>query len=300
MPTNLTSLTINGVPIGGGGNVPLTTGTTFYVHSGTGHVSNAGTNAGAPLATIDSAINLCTAGKGDQILVMPGHAESISGASTIVPDIAGISIIGLGTGRNRPVLSFTNTAGKITFSGANTLVRNIVFAADVSAVVTGIAVTAADVTFDSCEFNFVDTGDDFAIMLLATSVARLTVTDCVFIAENTAGCNAGIQFNACSNLTITNNRFEGDYTTSVLNGVTAASTGVFIAYNLLRNSDTTAGVLLTTFTATTGLAAYNSGGTLYSTNITDVWANTNVLSIQNYVVNVVTETAGITPAVAST
>ncbi len=294
-------ITVNGLPVNpGSSSLPMTTGDYFYVSSVSGSNSYLGTDPSIPFATIDAAINACTASNGDVIVVMPGHAENIAGATTVVPDVAGISIIGLGTGRNRPVLSFTNTAGKITFSGANTLVRNIVFTADVSAVVTGVAVTAADVTFDECQWHFVDTGDDFAIMLLATTVARLTVTNCSFIAENTAGCNAGIQFNGCSNLTITNNRFEGDYTTSVLNGVTVATTGAFIAYNLLRNSDTTAGVLLTTFTGTTGLAAYNSGGTLYSTNITDVWANTSVLSIQNFVVNVVTETAGVTPAVAST
>jgi hypothetical protein len=298
--TNFTSLTINGVPVTGGSDLPYTTGTVFYVHSGTGHASNAGTSAGAPLATIDSAINLCTAAKGDLIIVMPGHAETVSGASTIIPDVAGISIIGLGTGRNRPVLTFSATGSKITVSGANTLVRNIVFTADVSAVVTGVAVTAADVTFDNCQWDFVDTGDDFAIMLLATSVARLTVSNCSFIAENTAGCNAGIQFNACTNMTISNNRFEGDYTTAVLNGVTAASTGVFILHNFLRNSDTTAGLLLTTFTASTGLAAYNSGGSLYATDILATWVNTSVLSIENYIVNVVTETAGIAPATAST
>jgi hypothetical protein len=299
--TNFTSLTVNGVQVtGGGANVPLTTGTVFYVHSGTGASSNAGTNAGAPLATIAQAIAQCTASKGDQILVMPGHAENITAATTLAPSKAGVSIIGLGRGRNRPVLSFTNTAGKIPITGASTRLSNLVFIADVSAVVTGISVEADDVEIDNCYFGFVDTGDDFAIMILVSAVDRLNCHHNHFVAENTGGCNAGIQIVDALDTQFCYNIMEGDYTTANINGVTTLSTGLFVIGNFLRNSDTTAGVLLTTAANSTGLAAHNSGGTLYSTNITAPWANTGLLSIENYVVNVVTETAGITPATAST
>lgn len=300
MPTNFTSLTINGVQVTGGGNIPLTTGSVFYVHSGTGVSSNAGTDGGAPLATIAQAMALCTANKGDQIIVMPGHAENISAATTLAPSKAGVSIIGLGSGRNRPVLSFTNTAGKIPITGASTRISNLVFLADVSAVVTGISVEADDVEIDNCYFGFVDTGDDFAIMVLVSAKDRLNFHHNHMVAENTAGCNAGIQIVDALDTIVAYNVMEGDYTTANINGVTTLSTGLFVVGNVLRNSDTTAGVLLTTAANSTGLAAYNSGATLYVTNITAPWANTGLLSIENYVVNVVTETAGLTPALAST
>jgi hypothetical protein len=296
------TLSVNGMPIFGGGGVtiPPTTGSTFFVHSGTGNANNSGITSIEPLATIDQAINKCTASKGDLIIVMPGHAENISAATSLVPDVAGISIIGLGRGRNRPVLTFTNTAGKIAITGANTRISNLVLIASVSAVVTGISVEADDVELDNLYMGFDATGDDFAIMVLVSAKDRLNVHDCHFVAENTAGCNAAIQFTDALDTHIVRNVFEGDYTTAVLNGVTTLSTGVFVIGNFLRNSDTTAGVLLTTVASSTGLAAYNSGGTLYATDIAAPWANTGLLSIENYVVNVVTETAGITPATAST
>lgn len=303
-PTNFPNgLASFGMPVLGGGGVtiPPTTGKVFFVHSGTGNnTTHLGDSPERPVATIDYAVGKCTASKGDIIIVMPGHAESIASATTLALDVAGVSVIGLGRGRNRPVLSFTNTAGKIVISGANCRMSNLVLLADVSAVVTGISVEANDVELDNLYFGFVDTGDDFAIMVLVSAFDRLYVHDCQFVAENTAGCNAGIQFVDALDTQIWNNVFEGDYTTAVLNGVTTLSTGVFVVGNTLRNSDTTAGVLLTTAANSTGLAAYNSGGTLFATNITAPWANTGLLSIENYVVNVVTETAGITPATAST
>ena len=280
--------------------IPSTTGSTFFVHSGTGNSGNSGLNPANALATVDQGINKCTANKGDVVVVMPGHAENIASATALVPDIAGVTIVGLGRGRNRPVLTFTNTAGKIAITGANTRISNIVMIASVSAVVTGISVEADDVELDNLYMGFDETGDDFAIMILVSAKDRLMVRNSMFVAENTAGCNAGIQFVDALDTQIWHNVFEGDYTTAVLNGVTTLSTGVFVVGNVMRNSDTTAGVLLTTVASSTGLAAYNSGGTLYSTNITAPWANTGLLSIQNFVVNVVTETAGITPATAST
>ena len=106
-----------GMPVlGMGGGIPPTTGDVYFVHSSTGNANNTGLTPSDALATIDGAINKCTASQGDIIIVMPGHAENIAAATSLVVDVAGISIIGLGRGRNRPVLSFTNTAGRIPVS----------------------------------------------------------------------------------------------------------------------------------------------------------------------------------------
>ena len=292
---------LGGIPAMGGG-IPFTTGNVYWVCSVTGSSSYEGTTPDRPKATIDQAINLCTASQGDIIIVMEGHTEILINATGLVPDLAGITIWGLGHGRNRPVVEFNHADAKIIVSAANIRIHGIVFESTITAVVTGIdvATTASDFTMDDCEMNFEATGDDFAIMVLATSAARTSLLRNRFIAENIAGCNAGVQFNACTDLQIVGNSLEGGFTTAALNGVTAASTGVWVNFNTIRNSDTTAGIALTTFAGSTGLAAYNMIGSLYSTNITAIWANTGLLSIQNYAVNVVTETAGITPAVAST
>ena len=64
-----------------------------------------------PFSTVDYAIGRCTANRGDIIMVMPGHAEDVGSASAITSDIAGVAIVGLGTGAKRPTFTFTATDG---------------------------------------------------------------------------------------------------------------------------------------------------------------------------------------------
>src|SRR5688572_2883165 len=73
-------------------------GSIFFVHSGTGSNSNDGSSPDSPMATLDAAIGLCTASKGDTIYVMPGHAETIAAADGFDADVAGVSIVGIGWG----------------------------------------------------------------------------------------------------------------------------------------------------------------------------------------------------------
>jgi len=80
-----------------------------------------------PVATLAAALDLCTASKGDVIMLKAGHSESP--VVTIDLDIAGVSIIGLGVGRNRPTFIPTFTvASDIVFnvSADDILFKNII------------------------------------------------------------------------------------------------------------------------------------------------------------------------------
>src|SRR4051812_13860248 len=109
-------------------NQAMTTGNIFFVNSVTGSDSaGGGQNPDAPLATIDYAIGLCTANQGDRIYVMPSHVETISAAGGVALDVAGVEIIGIGTGAARPKVNFTATGSTFAVSAANCTVRNILF-----------------------------------------------------------------------------------------------------------------------------------------------------------------------------
>ena len=58
--------------------------------------------AGATLATLDAAFALCTADKGYRIIILPNHSETVTGVGGITADVAGVSVIGLGIGAQRP------------------------------------------------------------------------------------------------------------------------------------------------------------------------------------------------------
>src|SRR5690606_16155543 len=121
--------------------------------------SNAGDSAGkgqtpdAPFATIDYAVGKCTANKGDLIIVLPGHAETVSAAGGLDLDVAGIRIVGIGNGRNRPTITVGGVVGAgITVDAANITLENVVITTSLDNVTLVLDVKAADFTLRDCEF----------------------------------------------------------------------------------------------------------------------------------------------------
>ncbi len=143
-----------------------------------------------PFRTIDYAIGRCTASRGDIIMVMPGHAETLSSASAITLDVAGVAIVGLGTGTLRPTLTFSATDATMVISAANCTLVNIILQAGIAEVVTALSLTAAadGTSFEHIEsyegavagtYNFVD------VITLATGANNLSWRDCIFIGNDT-------------------------------------------------------------------------------------------------------------------
>lgn len=101
-----------------------------------------------PFSTLDYAIGQCTANRGDKIIVLPGHAETVSGATTIAMDVAGISIIGMGDGALKPLFSFSATTSNIAVSAANIKVQGIAILATIDSVVAAFTISAPGVEMD--------------------------------------------------------------------------------------------------------------------------------------------------------
>lgn len=102
-------------------------GNMYFVHSGTGSAYSAGTDIESPMATLDDAVNKCTANQGDIIIALPGHAETITAASAIDIDVAGIKIYGIGEGEDRPKITFgTDVDASIEFAANSTVFKNFI------------------------------------------------------------------------------------------------------------------------------------------------------------------------------
>lgn len=148
--------TVYGVPVFGGNRDLFTTGKVFFVSSVTGSDGSAlGKKPTAPLATLDFAIGLCTAGKGDVIILMPGHTETIATSSAVTADIAGVRIIGIGEGSLKPTFTFSATASRINVTAANCVFQNIRCAAGIGDVVTAFlhATAAQNTVYNGIEFT---------------------------------------------------------------------------------------------------------------------------------------------------
>jgi hypothetical protein len=159
----------NGVSILGMPVLNAYAGDVYWVNSATGSDGNKGTRD-RPFATIDYAIGRCTANNGDIIMVMPNHAETITGAGGITADVAGITIVGLGTFNQRPrFLMDGATTVSFVISAADVTVQNLVFAAGHADIVTCFGITAAGAALLDLEFvnNVVD--ENFLTPIKATS-----------------------------------------------------------------------------------------------------------------------------------
>lgn len=269
----------------GSAGIPPTTGKIWFVDSTTGSSAHDGKSPTTALATIDQAINKCTANKGDQIWVMPNHAETISGATTLVPDVAGISIFGLGEGRDRPTLTFSATSSKIAVSGAGTRISNFVFIAGISAVVIGVDVNADDVTITDCEFNYSTTAFDFVIFVDVDAYDRCTISNCYFIAEDTAGSNQAIRLDDAHDVHITNCVFMGDWTNAMIYSASgdAYGKGLLISGCSGQNSDVTLGANIRLACAFLGILQNNGFSTAYTGSEYDTFDPGSCGTSENYV-----------------
>lgn len=175
--------------------------------------------------TITAALAACTAAGGDTIFVLPGHTEDIAGAAAITVSVSDVHIVGLGSGRNRPTLTWkTSTAAQIVMSGANVSFENFVFdLTGISAVVAAFSVTAADVAFRNNEF-VISTGTNAPVLgiLTAATAARLIVEGNRFIgpATSTDTVTACIQHEVGIDYVIRHNEFKGKMTQAILNATT--------------------------------------------------------------------------------
>lgn len=125
--------------------------------------------------TLDAAVGACTANQGDTIYVMAGHTETIASATALAIDVAGINIIGLGSGNDRPVFSLSATTSTIAVSAASVVWKNCILKATINNVAAGITVSDANCTFD-LETQDTDATTEFISAFVTTTAAnRLTI-----------------------------------------------------------------------------------------------------------------------------
>lgn len=183
-------ITIRGVPL-----QILHPGKVFWVNNSSvlapGGIGGSDVNDGSylrPFRTLDYAIGRCTANRGDVVVMMPGHVEAVTAAAGIVFDVAGVAVVGLGSGTKRPKISFGAAAADVDITAGNVSFYNVEFQANFADVTAGLDVSGVDgISFDSCYFteagtdlNFVDTID------LATGADDISFVNCKFIGNDAA------------------------------------------------------------------------------------------------------------------
>ena len=276
----------------------VTTGKIFYVCSVGGSADHTGTSPDYPLATIDAAINKCTANKGDVIYVMPNHAETIGSAGAITCDIEGISVIGLGNGDNRGVVTIaTATSADVSITADNVTIKNLLFKCGLDAVTDMIDIdTAAYTTIDNCYFQMSSASYQAVSGIdINGGCSFATIKNCEFYAT-TAGAEEAIHIGSDTlipdRIKVINNIIDGDFDNACIYSAVAA-TYITIKGNELTNVQTGDHVIELQ-AAATGNIAYNYG-------YTDMTQATGIdpgscKCIENYTTDAIDLSGILTPA----
>lgn len=245
-------------------------GSHFFVSSGSGGTSPGhGYTPDAPLTTLDAAIGLCTAGAGDTIHVLPGHAEVITTAAGVALDVAGVTVLGYGNGRGRPVFTFTNTDNAPSFdiSAANCRVENIVLINDDDAQTAVMNITAADVTVRDCEFVLATASKQAVLGILASDAAdRLTLERLHMHGTADAGVTSAISCGATDDTLIKDCVIMGAFATNGAIANTAAAINFNVIGCTVMNQTADGNNMCVVFHAsTTGLISNNRFACIDST-----------------------------------
>jgi hypothetical protein len=195
-----------------------------------------------PFATIDYAVGKCTASAGDIILVAPGHSESKAATGVLVTcDVAGVSIIGKGSGAIRPTIALSGHTGAVAFSvtAASVKIQNILITNAIDALVSAISVAAADCSIEDVEVRDGANTTEVAIGILTTTAANRLKIKRYFHNGFVDGdaCTQAISLVATANTEIADSRFFGTFSTSAVN-IATASTGLIVKNCSFRNGTT--------------------------------------------------------------
>lgn len=273
-------------------NETMTTGNIFFVDSGkttTGADSAGyGQNPDAPFLTIDYAVGQCTANNGDMIFVMPGHAETVSEAGGLDLDVAGISIIGLGSGTDQPTVTLdTADTADVDVDAANITIKNINFVANFADIAAAIDVNATDCTISGCRFTSAATNMNAVIWILGAAAAasnRLIVEDCYFLDRDASNTHCISLPGTSDGCVIRRNVMLCDCGTAAI-GAAGIITNVVIADNYISNAATDADSGIELHASATGMVVNNRIGIALAGDATTGISAAGCAALENYVVD---------------
>lgn len=245
-------------PLGGASKV-------WFVDSVNGDDSYHGRTFDRAFATLDVAFDTgnCLGGRGDIVYVAPYHAEDLSDTNLIDADVAGVAIIGMGYGEQRPTFTYDHADALFSIGANDISLVNLRFLPSITIVDEAIEVEAGmtGVLLDHLEFMDGEDGagtDEFINAILVSAACDdLEIRHCkASLHASAGGAESVIKLDgAQENLMIEDNDFQGPYSIGCINNETAALTRARFERNLLVPTSGQPGIEL--LVGSTGCARFN-------------------------------------------
>lgn len=267
-----------------------------------------GDGAAVVYTTIALANASCVAARGDVIFVAPGHTESISSATALTMSISGVTVIGLGIGSLRPVITLdTANTATINVTAASVTFKNLIFVANFLNVASCFTLTAAtDFRVDSCEFRDTLSTTNFLCIVTTSAVDNAAdglafMNNYVYGLATTDGAVVSVLANVLR-LQVSNNIVDKAATNDAGHMITLSSKivgGARILNNILTvtgASNSAVGIFLTGSGSTSsGVVGFNNVWSLDTTGGLLMTASTGLRPMQNYLSGAVDKSGTLTP-----
>lgn len=146
--------------------------------------SNDGLTRKSPMATLAQGLGKTVSSKGDVVVLLPGHTETLATTTAgVTISQSGVIILGLGNGRNRPAITCgaADIVG-VLLSGSNNLIRNVRFVGSTSQTTASsviLSVTGTDNVIDDCVFEHGGAGPLQACRM--TAATRTVWRNCTWL-----------------------------------------------------------------------------------------------------------------------
>ena len=196
-------------------------GNTFYVDSNAAG-DGTGLNWADAVTTLDAAVNLCSAD--DRILIAPQHVDTVIAAGGIDVDVAGLTIVGLGNGDQRPQVNFTTAVGAdVDIDAAGVSIANVRFTGGVDALTGPVDVNAADFLLVDCITQDV-TGQCTDFVVLDANADRCGIHRHTHRGATAAGADTWLSAVGCDRLVVESPVVDGNFAVGCVELVTTACT----------------------------------------------------------------------------
>jgi hypothetical protein len=292
-PSGISSM---GVPVVGAGSLPIPrlNGVYLFVDSNNGNNSNNGLSVDKAFSTLEYAVGKCTANRGDVIVCLPGHTETVSSAGALDLDVAGITIIGQGRGSTQAkIVLDTATSADIDIDAADITIIGMHFTANYADIVAAIDVNADDFTISRCRFSETAASMNALIWVqdaASTASDRIIVEYCdvrVLDASNTHFINfAGTG----DGHVVRHNMLLGDWGTMAIGGAGVVTFAACYG-NRIYNVATTSDACIHFAATATGLIMDNlcGGGAAQANGV----SSGTMATCENYYGNIAEDLSGI-------
>lgn len=173
--------------------------------------------------SIDTAVGSCVANRGDVIAVMEGHSEAVAAAAGLDLDVAGITVVFLGSGTSKANITFgTATTADMDVDAADITLVNPKFVAAIDALAGPIDVNSTDFTIINGEYHDATDINTIDCVIATSGATRMKIKGWKFFRANEGGTQkqSNIQLNGVDDAVLEDIDIRGDFATGNIENVT--------------------------------------------------------------------------------